>query len=331
MKYLLAAALALSLLGTHAFAISKETADAEAQVRAMGKRWDGEVGRMTTPLYVPLLAKVSRTDIQATKDISYGADALQKLDVYVAIRHASHRPVVVYIHGGGLVRGDKDSPDTNGLVNSNVPVYFAHHGMVGVSINYRLVPNIKYPDGGADVALAVKWVRENIAKYGGDPNAIFLIGHSAGGTILGTYLYDAKVNANAPTIAGAIFLSGVIELDEDGPREGDTRNYYGDDKSRWASLDAYNKIDTYKGKRVPTFIINAEYDPYEIQTRGGVKHFAKLCERDKVCPRYYQAQGMNHISTAMSLGTDDDSLGAEMRDFIARTLAPPSQMSMAPK
>ncbi len=331
MKHLLAIALAVSL-GSHAFAMGKDTADAEAQVRAMGKRWDADVGRMTTPLYVPLLAKVSRQDIRATRDIAYGTDNTQKLDVYVTAKHGSRRPVVVYVHGGGLVRGDKDSPDANGLINSNVPIYFAHHGMVGVSINYRLIPNIKYPDGGADVAAAVKWVRANIAQYGGDPDAIFVIGHSAGGTVLGTYLYEPKVNDNAPAIAGAIFLSGVVELDEDGPREGDTRHYYGDDKSRWGSLDAYSKIDLYAGKRVPTFIINAEYDPYEIQTRGGVKHFAKLCEHDKSCPRYFQAQGMNHISTAMSLGTDDDSLGAEMRDFIARTLAaPPKKLSMAPR
>jgi triacylglycerol lipase len=327
----IATAMALCIIPLAAFASGKDTAAAEAKVRAIGKRWDGEVLRQTTPLFVPLLAKVSRRDIKATTDIAYGGDAKQKLDIYAPAKTGGSRPVVVYVHGGGLSGGDKDSPDTNGLINSNVPVYFAHHGMVGVNLNYRLVPGITYPAGGEDVASAVAWLHANIAKYGGDPNAIFVIGHSAGGFHLGTYLYEPTVNGpNGPAIAGAIFLSGVIALDRAGPREAVTRGYYGDDKSRWASLDPYAKIDSYTGKRVPTFIINAALDPTEIELPGGVQHFAKLCALDKACPRYYQAQNMNHLSTSLSLGTDDDSLGAELRDFIRQTLAaPPKRMSSA--
>ena len=220
-----------------------------------------------------------------------------------------------------------DEADTDGLIDSNVPVYFAHHGMIGVNLNYRLVPRIQYPAGGEDVASAIKFLRAHVAQYGGNPNEIFVIGHSAGGYLLGTYLYDGKVNGNAPQIAGAIFLSGVIELDRDGPRAEVTRQYYGDDKASWPSLDPYARIDSYRGKRVPTFLINAELDSTDIELQGGVHHFAKLCALDKACPRYYQAQNMNHLSTSLSLGTDDDSLGSELRDFIHRTLAakPPTK------
>jgi acetyl esterase len=328
-----AAALGAAWLGAGpAVAMSQQTTDVEAQIRALGKRFDGEVIRKSEALYVPLLAKVPRAGIDVTKDIAYGADPKQKLDIYVRGKTGHGKPVVVYIHGGGLARGDKDETGTDGLINSNVPVYFARHGMVGVNLNYRLVPGVTYPGAGADVASAAAWLRANVAKYGGDPNAIFMIGHSAGGTALGTYLYDPKAQGpDGPEIAGAIFLSGVIELDKSGPRAAVTRQYYGDDQSTWASLDAYNKIDSYTGKRVPTFIINAELDPTEIELPGGVRHFAKLCERDKVCPRYYQAQSMNHISTSLSLGTDDDSLGAEMRDFVRRTLAARAPQKTAAK
>ncbi|HXQ51531.1 MAG TPA: alpha/beta hydrolase [Stellaceae bacterium] len=323
-----AALLAATLAAGPTMAMSQQTADVEAQIRALGKRWDGEVNQKSKQLYMPLLAKVPRKDIAVTKDLAYGADAQQKLDIYVRGTTGRGRPVVVYAHGGGLVRGDKNEPGTDGLIYSNVPVYFARHGMVGVNMNYRLVPNTTYPGAGADVAGAVTWLRTNIAKYGGDPNAIFVLGTSGGGTALATYLYEPKVQgANGPEIAGAILLSGVIELDKQGPRERDTRGYYGDDKSIWASLDPYNKIDSYTGKRVPTFIINAELDPTEIELAGGMRHFAKLCERDKACPRYYQAQNMNHITTSLSLGTDDDSLGAELRDFVRRTMA----VHVAPK
>src|SRR5579862_8003883 len=322
--YLAAAMIAASALacGAPAFAMSQDTANAEAQVRAIGHRWDGEVLQKTQPLFVPLLGKVARGDVASTKDLTYGNDPKQKLDIYAPVKAVKSRPVVVYVHGGGLVRGDKDEEGTQGLINSNVPVYFAHHGMIGVSINYRLVPGIQYPAGGEDLASAVKWLRAHVAQYGGNPNAIFVIGHSAGGYLLGTYLYDGKVNGNAPQIAGAMFLSGVIELDRDGPRVGVTKQYYGDDASKWAAMDPYARIDSYKGKRVPTFIINAELDSNDIELQGGVRHLAKLCTLDKACPRYYQAQSMNHLSTSLSLGTDDDSLGAQMRDFIQRTLAP---------
>jgi acetyl esterase/lipase len=301
--------------------MNQDTANAEAQIRAIGHRWDGEVLQKTQPLFVPLLAKVSRADLSVTKDLAYGGDPKQKLDIYAPAKSVRGRPVVVYIHGGGLVRGDKDEENTNGLINSNVPVYFAHHGMIGVNLNYRLVPGIKYPAGGEDLASAIQWLRANVARYGGNPDEIFIIGHSGGGYHLATYLYDGKVNANAPRIAGAIFLSGIVELDRDGPRVEVTRQYYGDDKSSWAAQDPYSRIDSYTGKRVPTFIINAQLDPTEIELRGGANHFAKLCALDKACPRYYQAQSMNHLSTSLSLGTDDDSLGYQLRDFIRQTLA----------
>lgn len=309
------------LLAGPVLAMSKQTAEVEAKVRELGKRWDAEVLQKTAPLYVPLLQKVSRQGLAIDQDISYGPDDKQKLDVYVAEKKGRNRPVVVYIHGGGLTGGDKNSPNTEGTQNSNVPVYFAKHGMVGVSINYRLVPQAKYPSGGEDLRGAVTWLRANVQKYGGDPNSIFLIGHSAGGTHLGTYMYDADVQPkDGPSVAGAIFLSGVPELDKTGPRQTVTRAYYGDDESKWASLDGYNKVDVYKGPKIPTFIITAELDPSALEMPG-VRLYQKLCIRDQACPRYLQAQNQNHLSTSLSLGTDDDSVGSEMRDFIRKTLA----------
>jgi hypothetical protein len=77
-----ATSVALASLGIGpAIAASKETEEIQKQVRALGKRWDGEVLQKTAPLYVPPLQKVSRQGIAVEKEISFGADEKQRLDI----------------------------------------------------------------------------------------------------------------------------------------------------------------------------------------------------------------------------------------------------------
>ncbi|MEB3186738.1 MAG: alpha/beta hydrolase, partial [bacterium] len=115
------------------------------------------------------------------RDLAYGAHRVQKLDVYGSRVTSMRRPVVVYVHGGGWRMGDK----AHQMVDK--PAYFNAQGYVFVSINYRLadpaLPVGKrpmHPDQVRDVASSLGWVRSNIARYGGDPSRIALIGHSAG-------------------------------------------------------------------------------------------------------------------------------------------------------
>jgi acetyl esterase len=311
---------AAALIAGDARAESQEMAEVHAKVRAIGKVWNRDVLEKTQPLYVPILAKASKKGVKIAKDLAYGTDPLNKLDVYVPTAKAAPRPIVVFIHGGGLSGGDKNSEGTEGQIYGNIPTYFARHGMVGVNVNYRLTPGgVTYPGGAADLAAIVTWLRQNAATYGGDPNSIYMIGNSAGGTHLATYLYNASVQpADGPSIAGAILLSGAVGIDATGPREKVTRAYYGDDKSKWAERAPVNLVDTYQGKKVPTFIITAEFDPGEIETPG-IELYAKLCKRDNGCPRALQLRGHNHLSTALSFNTEDDVLGSAIRDFIATT------------
>jgi acetyl esterase len=310
---------AAALIVGDARAESQEMAEVHAKVRAIGKMWNRDVLEKTQPLYVPLLAKASKKGVKVTKDLSYGADPLNKLDVYAPTTKATPRPVVVFIHGGGMSVGDKDSAGTDGQIYGNIPTYFARHGMVGVNVDYRLVTGVKFPGGGEDVSAIVTWLHRNIAGYGGDPASIYVIGNSAGGTILAAYLYDASVQPpDGPSIAGAILLSAAVGIDVAGPREKVTRAYYGDDPAMWAAHAPITLFDSYKGKKVPTFIITAEFDPGEIETPG-IELYAKLCKRDNGCPRALQLRGHNHLSTALSFNTEDDVLGSNIRDFVAMT------------
>ena len=112
-----------------------ETDRALDQVKALGKRWDGEVNVKTRDIYVPL-HKASRKDgVKVTRDVRYGPFERNRLDVVEPLnKPAKPMPVVIYVHGGGLTGGDKDSPGTpaEGLIYTNVGTYFAHHGMLGI-------------------------------------------------------------------------------------------------------------------------------------------------------------------------------------------------------
>jgi len=108
------------------------------------------------------------------RDIAYAEprNERQLLDVYRP-QTGSNLPVVVWVHGGGWMRGSKDEVDSK-------PAAFAEKGFVFVAVNYRFIPHVIMDTIVRDVAKSVGWVHANISRHGGDPNRIFLMGHSAG-------------------------------------------------------------------------------------------------------------------------------------------------------
>lgn len=100
-----------------------------------------------------------------------------KLDVYTGGTVGTGKPVLLYIHGGGWVVGDKRE--------QGLPLlhHVARHGWVGVSVNYRLSPGAGWPDHLCDVKAGLAWVRDHIDEYGGDPEFVAVAGGSAGGQL----------------------------------------------------------------------------------------------------------------------------------------------------
>eukprot|EP00128_Syssomonas_multiformis_P017895 Colp12_sorted_trinity150504_noHs@8376 len=98
-----------------------------------------------------------------------------KLDVFSGQKRGANRPVLVYIHGGAWIQGSKKH---HGLPH----VYdMAERGWVVVSINYRLSPHVEFPAHLIDCKRAIRWVKEHISEYGGQPDFITVSGGSAGG------------------------------------------------------------------------------------------------------------------------------------------------------
>jgi acetyl esterase/lipase len=115
-------------------------------------------------------------DVERIKNLSYGpAGRRNQLDIYRPRRPGAGRPVLLQVHGGAWVIGDKSQ---QGLP---LMTHLSSLGWVCVAINYRLSPRATFPDHIVDVKRAIAWVKANIAAYGGDPDFIVISGGSAGG------------------------------------------------------------------------------------------------------------------------------------------------------
>ncbi|MGX1786396.1 alpha/beta hydrolase [Bosea sp. NPDC055332] len=109
----------------------------------------------------------------AASGIAYGPDERHRLDVYLPEQIAGRAPVMVFLYGGGWNNGERADYAFVGRA-------FAAQGFVTVIPDYRLVPQVRFPTFVEDCALALRWVRDHIAAYGGDGAGIALSGHSAG-------------------------------------------------------------------------------------------------------------------------------------------------------
>lgn len=128
----------------------------------------------------------AQTTPRIERDIPYAQpkNERQLLDVY-APPSGSMLPVVLWVHGGGWTQGSKNEVDQK-------PKAFVERGFVFVPINYRFVPHVTMDTIVRDVAKSVGWVHANISRYGGDPNRVFLMGHSAGAQLAALLCTDTR-------------------------------------------------------------------------------------------------------------------------------------------
>ncbi len=133
------------------------------------------VGIEWTRVWLPFHFK--RPGVERVRDLQYVDDGRRRhrLDVYRRPGAPGGAPVLLQIHGGAWVVGSKEQ---QGLP---LVYHLASRGWVCVAINYRLSPKATWPDHLVDCKLAIKWVRDHIAEFGGDPDYIVVTGGSAGG------------------------------------------------------------------------------------------------------------------------------------------------------
>ena len=266
-------------------------------------------------LAAPLLAAEPRTQ----RDLPYAdpKNERQTLDVYAPPEGKGH-PVMFWIHGGGWQHGDKAE------VNAK-PQAFVERGWVFVSVNYRLHPEVSIGQMAGDVAKALRWTRDHAREYGGNPDSLFVMGHSAGAQLAALICTDeGYLKAEGlplSQIKGCVPVDGdtydvplqVATVEE--RRATSYRSKFGD-AERQKALSPITHVA--KGKRRPPFLILhvAEHP----ETRMQSQRLVEALRAAGTPAAAYPAPATDHVRLDAELGKPGDAPTQALFEFLDRTL-----------
>ena len=160
----------------------------------------------TFALYANQTRMFTAADVTVSDEIDYGPDLGQQLQVYSGNNRNNPQnaaPIILLVHGGGFASGDLNSL-------AKTATHFAGLGYIAVNMTYPLAPGASWPSGAQSVAGAVRWIKENAEDIKGNPDNIFVLGHSAGGTHVADFVFRPEIlDGESPEVAGAILSSPV--------------------------------------------------------------------------------------------------------------------------
>jgi acetyl esterase/lipase len=267
-------------------------------------------------------------DVRIERDIPYAEPKNQRqmLDVY-APPAARNLPVVVWVHGGGWQVGDKTEV-------ASKPLALTQKGLVFVAVNYRFVTSVPMGEIVKDIAKSVRWVHDQIGSRGGDPDRIFLMGHSAGAQLAALVCTDDRfLKSEGLSLA---ILKGCVPVDGDtydvplqvataaarrkslgqpDPKFGHPEKFGPPDRQR--DLSAVRHIAA--GKGIPPFLI-LHVASHTDTTAQAHRLWSELREA-KVPAKMYGAMGTDHVRLDRELGVPGDASTAELFAFVDAALA----------
>ncbi|KAK5138471.1 hypothetical protein LTR08_000057 [Meristemomyces frigidus] len=278
----------------------------------------------TFKIYDPLIRANAETIRSVNREtFKYGTHERQQLDVYTPPNPSvinGRKPILMFEYGGGLVQGARTLPMFDGLVHANVGAFFAlKFGYTVVIADYRLMSHgAKFPSGGEDIALAVEWICKNPV---GEKSDLFIMGNSAGGIHLSTFLLHAdfaetrrKVTTGQDTrLRGVILLSVpfAFEIAHESRSEV-LKNYFGDYEANapLGLLKTAHKqhapFDFVEGG-VRVFVLNGELDPEDeilLPRDLFVKEWLEMGDNEsRGALAVDWMTGHNHISPVTALST----------------------------
>jgi dipeptidyl aminopeptidase/acylaminoacyl peptidase len=305
MKTIAFAATALMLSAIAGSAMAVVPPDIAAKLQKIGHVVDVP---NTVKLYAPFFKNMKQemAGMSIMRDLAYGSDPKQKLDVFAAKNAGPKKLVLVYVHGGGFERGDKTRPGIP--FYDNIMVWAVKNGYVGVNIDYRIAPKNHWPDAQEDMASVVRWIKANISQYGGDPSRIVLWGESAGASLIAGYLSHPQFwGAQGHGVLAAVMNSGFYVNGPEGSE------YFGHDPKELAER---SDLEGMKKLSIPLLISHTTIDLPDAVPQAEQANKA-LCSVGK-CPTYVVFENHSHISQDYSVGTPDDTVSAPVLAFIKK-------------
>jgi len=270
-------------------------------------------------LTVALAASVlpASAQVKVVADVDYVPaaeypDRKDRLDIYVP-DGANRASVIVSFYGGGLRAGDKSSP---GQVK--VGQRFAAAGLVTVVANYRLSPGVEHPAHVQDAAAAVAWVRKNISSYGGDPDRIFVIGHSAGAYLTALLATDKRylgAHGLSPSdVRGYAPVSAFFYVDRPGVAPDRPKDTWGTDRGVWKAASPGTHVAS---GMPPMLLLYADGD--DEWRRNQQTEFAEaLREKGNRDVDVRMIAGRTHNSIWAEMAAGDDETSRAILQFVER-------------
>jgi arylformamidase len=283
--------------------------------------------RVVVALVIAVAGLTSAQAQDVKRDIPYAKDAdkLQTLDVY-SPPSAKKLPVVFWIHGGGWQGGDKSDVQVK-------PQVLNGKGFVFVSTNYRLLPKVDMETLTRDVAKSLRWVHDHIAEYGGDPDRLVIMGHSAGAQLAALLCTDDRYlkaeGLSLAIIKGCIPIDGdtydipaMIEVAETRWRahglpfpKSTHRIKFGDDPAKHKAFSAVTHVARDKG--IPPFLIL--YVANHPDTTAQAQRLGNVLKEAGVPVTVFGAQETTHSRISADLGKPDDPATTALFAFLERT------------
>lgn len=256
---------------------------------------------------------------------TYGPHPRQKLDIYLPPSSPESAPILIFAYGGGLIAGDKIVPDMmipEGLMYHNVGTFFANRGFRTIIPDYRRVNSSRggedavFPSGGEDISLVLKWLEKYVE---GNKADLFLMGNSAGGLHISTFLLEPMFFAQRKELVDAkkgLALKGFIDLSvphhfksADSTRLDINERYFGPSADveahcpygllKTAIESGKSRIETAVPK---TLVLLDEFDP-EDEITDSINDFVGLWRKGwgEEGLTFETIQGHNHISPPAAL------------------------------
>lgn len=219
------------------------------------------------------------------------------LDIF-SPKDLPNAPVLFFIHGGGWTEGDKSIYPFLGRT-------FAQQGFVTVVISYRLTPEVQFPGHIQDVARAFVWVYKNIARYGGNPNQIFVTGHSAGGHLAALLALDKRYlqaeGLSTDLIKGDLPISGIYNVNTHLDAYPEIKNVFTSDPDK---LQDASPVAHVSEKQPPFLISYAQNDLITLDAQA--MELAKLLQQKGTEAKLVMVPNVDHLGIIVTVGTPND-------------------------